>query len=36
MNSELLRSPWLLLSVVLLVAGAFLLSVFGWPIAGLG
>ncbi|MFF5792643.1 MAG: hypothetical protein ACRD08_11680 [Acidimicrobiales bacterium] len=34
MNSELLRSPWLLLSVVLLVAGAFLLSVFGWPIAG--
>lgn len=34
MNSELLRSPWLLLAVVLVVGGAFLLSVFGWPAAG--
>lgn len=34
MNSEFLRSPWLLLAVVLVVAGAFMLSVFGWPVAG--
>lgn len=34
MNSEFLRSPWLLLAVVLLVVGTFLLSVFFWPFAG--
>lgn len=34
MNSELLRSPWLLLAVVLLVVGFFLISVFSWPILG--
>ncbi|MET0872722.1 MAG: hypothetical protein ABWX63_08415 [Paeniglutamicibacter terrestris] len=34
MNFELLRSPWLLLAGVLLVAGAFLITNFALPILG--
>ncbi|WP_181578433.1 hypothetical protein [Arthrobacter sp. AQ5-05] len=34
MNPEFLRSPWLLLAVVLGVLGAFLIMIFGLPIPG--
>lgn len=34
MNSEILRSPWLLLAVVLIVVGLFMFSLFNWPIFG--
>ena len=34
MNSEFLRSPWLLLAVVLGVLGAFLLTLFALPVPG--
>lgn len=34
MNPEFLRSPWLLLAVVLGVLGAFLLTVFALPVPG--
>ncbi|GAA5226040.1 hypothetical protein [Paeniglutamicibacter antarcticus] len=34
MNSEILRSPWLLLAVVLGVLGAFLITLFALPVPG--
>lgn len=34
MNSEFLRSPWLLLAVMLVVLGAFLIAPFGLPVPG--
>ncbi|MBG6084671.1 hypothetical protein [Zhihengliuella flava] len=36
MNIEFLRSPWFMLAVLLLVAGAFILAVPGWPVLGWG
>ena len=34
MNAEFLRSPWLLLAVVLAVLGAFLVLIFALPVPG--
>ena len=34
MNPEFLRSPWLLLAVVLGVLGTFLIMIFALPIPG--
>ncbi|GAB3680986.1 hypothetical protein GCM10027591_18160 [Zhihengliuella somnathii] len=36
MNIEFLRSPWFMVAVLLLVAGAFILAVPGWPAPGWG
>ncbi|MGJ9403635.1 hypothetical protein [Arthrobacter sp. KK5.5] len=34
MDIEFLRSPWFMLSVILMAGGAFLLWVLGWAPAG--
>ncbi|GAA4363873.1 hypothetical protein [Paeniglutamicibacter cryotolerans] len=34
MNIEFLRSPWFLAAVVLLVGGAYAVTVLAWGIAG--